>query len=414
MPSPVSATPAAAAPPAARACILVVDDELGPRESLKLILESAYEVVLARDGREALAQLTARAPDMVISDIRMPCLDGMELLHEVKRRDPDMPFVLLTGYGSFDSVQEALRAGATDYLSKPYLVEDIRQTVARSLAKAAERRHARESLARLQALNARLLEHARTLELRVTASQRSAEIIHDLSNPITALRGYVGLLEEALQQPSRTARSEELEYVHDIREQAEHCFGLIHRFLDYMRNLRPAWERVNINEMIELTLSLLRMRLHERHVRVCTDLQPDLPPAWALSVSLQQVLSNLVVNALRAMAGNPRRGRLHISTRLLPEPLAGAQAQIAITIADNGAGIPPELLDRVWEPFFSARPNGAGSGLGLAICRRAVAEHGGTIEVESTVGQGTRFCVRVPARTSMSAESPMPVPERSA
>ena len=103
-----------------KSTILIVDDELGPRESLKLILTPTYQVTVARDGLEGLEKFEACTPDLVISDIRMPRLDGIQFLKRIRERNHDIPFILITGCGTVESAQQAVRGGAFDYISKPY------------------------------------------------------------------------------------------------------------------------------------------------------------------------------------------------------------------------------------------------------------------------------------------------------
>ena len=169
--------------------ILVVDDELGPRESLRLILTPAYQVIMAKDGEEALEQFAAQAPDMIISDIRMPRMGGIELLKQVKQRSPSTPFILLTGFGTLESAQEAVRAGAFDYISKPYNVREIREVVARALTEAQKLRDREVTLGRLQEANVKIEQTLRDLGRRAAVGDLSAEIIHDLNNPLFVLHG---------------------------------------------------------------------------------------------------------------------------------------------------------------------------------------------------------------------------------
>ncbi len=384
--------------------ILVVDDEYGPRESLKLILTPTYDVLVAKNGQEALERFAECTPDMVISDMRMPIMTGLDLMKAVKSRSPDTPFVLLTGYGTLESAQEALRAGAFDYINKPYHVEEIRRVVTHALEDAAKKKRMLNSVDRLQALNSQLEHQVRNLDQKASIGDLSAEMIHDLNNPITVLRGYIALLEDSLARESHFAGSEEKEFLDVIKVQTERCIDLMQKFLDYARNFRKPWDKVDVNSMVQNTLAVLRVRMRRLKVHPVTDLQPDLPEIWAQPTALQQVFYNLIANAIDALEETTRGGKLTVTTRLLPDT-AGEGAHLEICISDTGPGIPEEIRDRIFMPFFSTKPKGKGTGLGLAICQRGVDEHGGTIQVESEFGKGTCFRVLLPALTEKPASA---------
>jgi signal transduction histidine kinase len=392
--------PPPVAEPGAPKTILIVDDELGPREALRQILTPAYRVVTARDGREALERFAAASPDMVISDIRMPGMSGTELMTVLRRRSPETPFVLLTGYATIESAQAAVREGAFDYISKPYHVQDIRDLVARALAVVDSRREQRRALAHLQATNAQLEDEVRDLCQKATLGELSAEIVHDLNNPMSVLCGYVSLLEDSLDRDSRHASDESREVLVTMKEQIDRCIGLTRRFLDYARSSRQAWDRGNVNALLEDTFFVLRPRMRVLQVELRTTLAADLPATWLQPTPLQQAFFNLTTNALDALAGVPAPRCLSVSTRRCaagPGPASGG-ARIEVSFQDNGPGVPEAIRDRVFSPFFTTKPKGKGSGLGLSICRRIVEEHGGTIVLTSEPGRGACFTIAIPVR----------------
>jgi len=169
--------------------ILIVDDELGPRESLYQVLNPNYKVVMANNGREGLDLFESMAPDMVISDIRMPSMNGIELMKAIHDRSPDTPFVLITGYGTLETAQEALRYGATDYISKPYNIEQIRQLVRKTLTAREKRQNLTNLFGDLQNLNKQLEQQVVDLEKMASIGEISAQLIHDLNNPFCAMLG---------------------------------------------------------------------------------------------------------------------------------------------------------------------------------------------------------------------------------
>jgi signal transduction histidine kinase len=381
--------------------ILVVDDELGPRESLKLILTPTYEVITANDGREGVAKFEATKPDMVISDIRMPGLTGIDLMKAVKERSPETPFVLITGYGTLESAQEAVRVGAFDYISKPYNVEEIRRVAAKALAEVSKRRELHKTVQRLQTMNTQLEQQIQELDQKATIGDLSAEMIHDLNNPITVLRGYIALLEDSLGRKTAQPVNEEKEFLAVIKEQIERCVRLTRKFLDYARNQRQTWDRENINDMVQDTLFVLRVRMRQTHIDLKTDFNPLLPQTWVQPTPLQQVFYNLISNAIDAIEAAGKGGQIVITTSVCQDtPEAGPPRDyVEVAIADTGPGIPADVQAKLFTPFFTTKPKGKGTGLGLSICRRVADEHQGRIILESAVGKGTCFRVRVPICT---------------
>ena len=381
--------------------ILIVDDEYGPRESLRLILTPAYEVIVAGDGEEALAQFESEAPDMIISDIRMPRLNGIELMKEIKRRAPDTPFVLLTGFGTLESAQEAVRTGAFDYISKPYDVTEIRDVVAKAFQESRKRQNMEEALQRLQSTNEQLEQNIRELDQKAAVGDLSAEVIHDLNNPFCALQYYIDVLGTALADYSGFAESEEKDLLQVIKEQADRCIELTQRFLEYSRASGPRWSKSDVNAIIENTLFIFKPRLLSYGIKLETDLAQGIPPCWFQAPSVQQVFYNLITNAIHAMEGLDEDTRLKITTRLAEsmDPETSGKC-IQIAFADTGKGIPPEVQDRLFERFFTTKPKGKGTGLGLPICKRVTEEHGGSLTVTSEVGKGSVFTVCIPARLS--------------
>jgi signal transduction histidine kinase len=392
--------------PAARP-ILVVDDETGPLESLKMILMPQYEVITASNGRDGLEMFAAHRPAVVLSDIRMPLMDGVELMKEVKKTSPETPVILITGYGTVRTAQEAVRTGAFDYISKPYDVEQIRSVVAAALERSEEASRARQRLTALQQMNRDLETRIRELAEKAALGEVSAEMIHDLNNPISILSGYISLLEDSLLTDERDTTPEEEEFLSIIKEQVNRCMGLTRSFLNYARGSRGAWEVVDLNETITAIVQGLRGQLRRQEIVPRLNLSPELPPSWMQATPVQQLFCNLILNAADAMAEGGRPGWVHIRTALQPcrDVQADSGQEVVVTVADSGPGIPDDIREKIFVPFFTTKSDGKGTGLGLAICNRVVAEHGGIITVESEPGRGTEFRIVLPFRTSNPEET---------
>lgn len=389
--------------------ILVVDDETGPRESLKIILSPNYRVNTAADAIEALAILENNNPDLVITDIRMPGLSGTELLRRIKDHDPDMPVILITGYASVESAQEAIRYGAFDYINKPYDVQQIEKTVKKALTEAAERRRKQSMLNQLEGWNQKLRDHLAQLDQKAAVADLSAELIHDLNNPMTVLQGYISLLEESIGNNSGNHLSDQAEdFMVVVKKQVEKCIDMTRSFLDFSRRKKRRWEKGNINQVVQDTLFVLRIRMLQRKIETKVRLNQNIPDSWFMPSSFQQAVYNIINNAIDAIKESGQgSGLIEIYTKLIKneEPGEDVDQWVVLTIIDNGPGIPEETREKIFTPFYTTKSGDKGTGLGLSICKRVTDEHNGRLVVESKEDVGASFNIFIP----FFAESPVSV-----
>jgi|GEM_PF-706623 len=213
-----------------------------------------------------------------------------------------------------------------------------------------------------------------------------AGVAHEVRNPLTAIRSTVQLWER-LPAESRTPES-----LAAVVGSVDRLDELVGRLLLFARAGHEVRKPVDLNSIAAETLELVRARAEEQHVTIEADLTPGLPPVLGATQAIGQVVLNLVTNALQAM---PTGGRLMCRTR------AGLSGRIELLISDTGPGVPVEARDRVFEPFFTTRPEG--TGLGLALCREVARQHGGDVTLEPSPGPGAIFCLTLPASTEREA-----------
>ncbi len=384
------------------ASILIVDDEKGPRESLKMILGPQYRLMTAVNGAQALEEIEREAPDLVISDIRMPGMSGTELLHRIKDISPATPVILITGYANLQSAQEAVRGRAFDYIDKPFDVKELQALVEKALAESQEKKRHQRLVQQLHSWSRDLQDQISELDQKAAVADLSAEIIHDLNNPMTVLKGYIGLLEDSIESSADTSEKDLQEFLEIVKSQVDKCISLTRNFLDFSRQADRNWEKTDINSLIQDTLFVLRIRMTKSNVESETSLQSDLPEVWVMPTALQQMIYNLLANAVDAISekGDNDQGLIHIDTRLREnEPLLEEHPEtVEITIKDNGPGISPERMERIFTPFFTTKEKGKGTGLGLSICKRVADKHQGQLKVNSEIGEGTTFTILLPLR----------------
>ncbi len=270
---------------------------------------------------------------------------------------------------AFNSMTVALRASR----------EELREWAATLEQKVAERTRALH-VAQAEALRGEKLASVGLL---------AAGIAHELNNPLTGVLTFSTLLRKKM--PGGSQDAEDLDLV--IRE-TKRCAGIIRRLLDFAREKAPEKKFGDVNQLIEDTVRIVERPAHLQDIGIALELEPGLPRVWMDPDLIKQVVMNMLVNAQHAIE---EKGTITVRTRELPAlGDAAAERAIEIAIIDTGCGIPEKDLPRVFDPFFTTKGVGKGTGLGLSVSHGIVKAHGGTIEVDSRVGEGTTFRVRLP------------------
>ena len=231
-----------------------------------------------------------------------------------------------------------------------------------------------------------------------------AGVAHELNNPLSVVVGQATMLEDTAADQKTAERAEK------IRRAADRCSRIVRSFLSLARRRTPELTAVPLNSVVEMAVELLSYQLRMADVQLTLDLAPDLPALLADADQLNQVVTNLVHNALQALGDKAGPRRLTVSTA------HAGNGTVRLSVIDNGPGVPADLRARIFEPFFTTKPPGAGTGIGLALCLASIAAHGGSIGVEETPGGGATFSVELPVRSSgpASADSRAPGQDRLA
>jgi len=265
----------------------------------------------------------------------------------------------------------------------PFLKEErsLIDEVARQVGFIIERREDEEEKARLQ----QQLRHADRL---ATIGQLAAGTAHELNEPLGSVLGFAELIKNSHRLPKQ-ARSD----LEKIIEAALHAREVIRKLMIFSRQMPTQRAAVHLNELVEKGLTFLESRCAKEGIRMVREMDRDLPEIVGDASQLHQVLVNLVVNAIQAM---PHGGTLTVRT-------LKRNGEAELVVEDTGTGMSEEILKQIFVPFFTTKQVGQGTGLGLAVVHGIVTAHGGTIEVESKVGKGTRFRVRLPAGAHSAA-----------
>ena len=264
----------------------------------------------------------------------------------------------------------------------------------------AERRELERRVAARTAELERAQETLIHTEKLTAVGQLVAGVAHELNNPLTIVLGNTGLLLERIDDPSLRGRLE------TVIAAADSSRKIVQNLLAFARKKTPERAAMDLNEVVSQTIGLRAYHLRNERVRVDVDLDPSLPKVWADVQQIQQVILNLLVNAEQAMEDARKGERIRFTTRR-------AGDYVALTIEDNGPGMPAEVRSRIFEPFYTTKEVGRGTGLGLSICYGIISEHDGSIRVESVPGEFTRFTIGLPLTVprAQAAEAAAASPE---
>ncbi|WP_437308294.1 ATP-binding protein [Sorangium sp. So ce388] len=382
--------------------VLVVEDNPDMGAYLLDLLSAEHKVALATNGREALESVGARRPDVIVSDVMMPEMDGFELVGRLKGNPElrDIPILLLTARASRAEAAGGLEVGADDYVSKPFDPRELRARV-----RAAERLHRAylELAAKNRELAATLKRLSETQEELLQAGKMAAigtlvaGLSHEMNNPVSVILMNVQVLLRRHRQghglPDEAAI---LKALGTIERQANRCSDLVRALLEYARGKPIGREACDVREALRRAVDLSAPRARERRVRLeASNSATALPAVLANASQLDSALLNVIGNALDA---TPHGGAVVVEARPLPR---GDVHGVEIGVRDTGCGIRAEDLSRIFEPFFTTKPPGQGTGLGLSLTHRFIKELNGSIRVESEPGEGTTVRMWLPA---MAAE----------
>jgi signal transduction histidine kinase len=373
-----------------RSKILIVDDEFGPRESLRFLLKEEYDVVCADSVDTGMALLKRESPDLVIMDIRMPGKTGIQGLRELRAVDPHTSVVMLTGYGALETAQEALRLGANDYINKPFDAQELRGIVGRFTNRSRVERKRQRMLRELQDMNSRLVEDIASKDHLASLGQTSAEFAHDLRNPLMIVMGYVGLLTQELERVREMVGNEDGkvgEYLTIIETNIRRCIDLAEMWQNMDKAELGEFSRLPVAQIINDVMASVEPLTSVADVEIEYQVEPGDAEVVGSRAQLLRAIHNIIANAIDAVDENA--GKIVLSCEVRGRC-------VDIQVRDNGPGMPADVLRRMFEPYFTTKPKGKGTGLGTVIARRIIEEHRGMIDADSASGKGTTVRITLP------------------
>jgi len=369
--------------------ILVIDDEEGIRAGCRRALEpEGYIVETAATGQEGLRRFREGNFDMVLIDVVLPDMRGVDLLAPILEKDPDVVCVVITGYATVELAVQAIRSGAYDFLSKPFTADILRMTVAQGL----ERRRLTLEARRLQKIEEEARELARAKEelerLDRFKTAFMLTVAHELRAPLNALQSFLWAILKGYIPPE-----EQQEVLGRAVQRVQELLDLVDDLLKLAaakseKGLEKR-EPVSLADVLEKVAPLFQKEAEAKGLAWAVEVGAR-PVVRADPDQMAQVWSNLISNAVKY---TPAGGRVRVA-------LEERDGWAIGTVEDSGIGIPPQDLGRIFEEFYrtpqAKEVAPRGTGLGLPLVKQILEAHGGSITVESELGRGSRFVFRLP------------------
>ncbi|MFH1243811.1 MAG: hybrid sensor histidine kinase/response regulator [Pseudomonadota bacterium] len=382
--------------------ILLVDDEEGIRKVLGISLtDSGYQVLAAEGGEEALQIFRKEQPSIVLTDIKMPGFDGIQLLQKIKEENPDTEVIMITGHGDMELAIQSLKYDATDFVTKPINDDALEIALKRANERIRLKAKLREYTQNLEQLVEEKTRKLLESERLAAVGQTVAGLAHAIKNITGGLTGGAYVLEKGIEMKNEDYLSQGWNMV---KGNVAKVKGLALDLLNYAKEREPNYELCDPNRPVREVFDLMLPYAREYGVALDAEQDKGLPDAWFDPEGIHRCLMNLVTNAIDActdISFSHREGKVVIRSQ------KARGWAVEYQVIDNGCGMGEDTKAKVFYRFFSSKGS-RGTGLGLMITKKIVDEHGGVIECESTKGRGTKFAIRLP---EMNKPSPVNVNE---
>jgi signal transduction histidine kinase len=367
---------------------------------------------MASDGPSAVEIAQKQRVDVAVLDIRMAGMSGIEVLERLKYVDPSIEVIMITAFETTDTMRQALRLRACDYINKPFDLGTMRAAVASAMQRRTLEGEIHNNAEKLQELLNELQNQKIEEQMARTRGEIYASIIHDINGPLTVISGFVQLLNQRIGNSTRL-EVEDLEFIKDrlktITRQVTNCIEISRRYLGFLRRQSDDSMRVGLNQLLTDLTHLARVhpsrQQNELNVR---PLAQDIAPLMN-GTDVIQVLLNLIVNAFQCTT---QVHSVTVEPCVLEQPLDlvsfkdGPEDRLLnvesfdnlapllkISVRDDGPGIPQAILPKIFQPYFSTKGARQGTGLGLNIVQRLIREAHGALHVHTRLGEGTSFTV---------------------
>ncbi len=378
--------------------ILLVDDEEGIRKVLDISLtDSGYQVLTASNGTRALEVFKEHRPPIVLTDIKMPGMDGIELLMKIKEEEPDTEVIMITGHGDMDLAIESLKYDATDFITKPINDEVLAIALKRAHEKISLKSQIKEYTENLEKLVEEKTKQLVEAERMAAVGQTVAGLAHAIKNITGGLTGGAYVLEKGFEMDNQKYLTQGWAMIKGNVARIKH---MALDLLNYAKEREPDYKLCDPNKPLQEVYDLLLARAREYGVALVVEPDRNLPEVWFDPDGIHRCLLNLVTNAIDACSDISCSNR---ACRVILRSKGRAEWAVEYQVEDNGCGMDSETRAKVFQSFFSTKGS-RGTGLGLMLTRKIIDEHAGVIELVTEKDRGATFFVRLPNK-SMSGSS---------
>lgn len=372
--------------------ILLVDDEEDIRDVLSISLEDrGYRIYTAENGQTALELYDRIKPTIVITDIKMPGLDGIELLRKLKQRNPDIEVIMITGHGDLDLAIQSLKLEATDFVTKPINEDILEIALKRAQERILMRRQLREYTQNLEKMVEEKTRKLIDAERMAAVGETVAGLSHAIKNIAGGLKGGAFVLEKGINLDDKTYLLQGWEM---LKSNVDRIRNLSLNLLNFSKAAQMEFRLCDPNQPVREIVELMESRMQREGVTLETQLADDLKPIYLDPENIHRGLLNLVTNALDACTETDECGD---DKTIRLETIKPGKWGVEYRVIDNCGGMDVKVKEKLFRTFFSTKGK-RGSGIGLMLTHKIIKEHKGVIEVESEPGQGSQFRVRLPER----------------
>ena len=373
--------------------ILLVDDELDIREVLSLSLsDMGYQVYEAENGDQALRIFKEVLPAIVLTDIKMPGMDGIDLLEKVKHENPEAEVIMITGHGDMDLAIKSLKYKATDFITKPINVDVLEIALQRAIERILIRQKLREYTENLENLireKTELQSHLSSLGLMI------GSISHGIKGLLTGLDGGMYILDSGFAKENQEQIKEGWE---TIKLMVDRIRKMVLDILFYAKERDLKWERINVLSFAHEVAKVVGSKMKDQLIEFVNDFDSKVGDFEVDVGYVHSALTNILENAIDACARDTSK-KFH----KIVFGVRQSKEHVVFDVFDDGVGMDQETQEKLFTPFFSSKGD-EGTGLGLFISNAIIQQHCGEIIVKSTLGKGALFRIKIPRMLPESAK----------
>ncbi len=368
--------------------LLLVDDEEVFRAAIaRRLTKRGLNPLQAADGTECLEILEKMPMDVVILDVKMPGMNGIEVLKIIKQTYKKTQVILLTGNVAISDGIEGIKTGAFDYLTKPVEIDHLTNKIKQAFEMGQLELEKQKALIYREKLEKKMIDTDRLVSLGIL----STGVAHEINNPLAIINESTGFMKQVITAPEMSKIEQKdalLLGIEKIESSIKRARKITHQLLGHVKKTGSQFSKVNLKNLVYEILGLLKKEIKDKQINISWETQNDKIIIWSDPYQIRQILINLLNNAVHALAKN---GSISISFHEIKN-------DIILEIKDNGVGIPKDNLRKIFDPFFSTKSFDEGTGLGLFVVHKIIDGLDGKIEVTSEVGRGTCFRIKLPKK----------------